>query len=68
MKNLVIVTLTALLPAAALAHPGHGSGSGWELLHHLTSAEHLLPAAGAAVLLAGIAVLRRKKPAPVKVR
>jgi urease accessory protein len=52
--------LGAFVPWAASAHPGHGHGDGWSLLHFVLEPVH--GGAGillAACLLAAIAWLRR---------
>jgi urease accessory protein len=58
------VALAAVsLPAAAMAHPGHGSGEApWGVLHYLTEPEHLFGAA-LILLIVGAAVLRRRTAA-----
>lgn len=61
MRNFAIAIATAFLPGAALAHPGHGTGDGFELLHYLATPEHLLPAAAGALTMLGLAAWRRRK-------
>ncbi|MCB0497507.1 MAG: hypothetical protein KDC79_15295 [Cyclobacteriaceae bacterium] len=38
----LIAIVTILLPSLALAHPGHGTSDGYNLMHYLTSPMHLI--------------------------
>lgn len=57
-----------LAPAAALAHPGHGSGAPWSALHYLSEPEHLAIGAIAVLLVAGIVRFRRLRSRRATVR
>ena len=57
MKRLAIITATSFAPIVALAHPGHGQGSGYEVLHYLTAVEHILPLV---IVAAGVLLIRRR--------
>ena len=76
LANRVLVTLAALSPASAFAHPGHDGGHDggltWdfagEVLHRLTSPYHLAPVFAAAVLTLVVLrlVMSKKNRAPAK--
>jgi hypothetical protein len=54
MTKLAITIVTILIPAAASAHPGHGSGETLGLIHYLTAPFHVwsgLIAVGVPLLL-----------------
>lgn len=60
---LFVCSLAATLsPALALAHPGHGSGGGHDLLHYLSEPLHASLLAGAPLAaLALVLVWRRRR-------
>lgn len=51
----------ALSPALAFAHPGHGSGTGHELVHYLSDPLHAYSIAGVPVVAAALFVLLRRR-------
>lgn len=51
----------ALSPALAFAHPGHGSGSGHELVHYLAEPLHAYFIAGVPIAAAALLVLLRRR-------
>ncbi len=63
-----IPTTLALLsllctPAALLAHGGHGTFSGHELAHYLTSPAHAIPVAAVLVLVVAYLIRRARRQA-----
>ena len=53
--------IAALYAAPAFAHPGHGVGGGYSLLHYATSPEHVGLALLALVVVAGALALTRRR-------
>ena len=46
--------IAGLISSPSWAHPGHGVGGGdWSLVHYLTEPDHLVPALGLALVVAG---------------
>ena len=41
MKKLLSCLLLAL-PVAVFAHPGHGEGDGYTIIHYFTAAQHVI--------------------------
>jgi hypothetical protein len=49
--------IAGLISSPSWAHPGHGVGGGdWSLVHYLTEPDHLVPALGLALVVAGPSV------------
>jgi hypothetical protein len=57
MKKLLL-SITAFLPLAGLAHPGHGDTGGFTIIHYFTEPEHVL--AGLAAIAVVVTVLIRR--------
>jgi putative copper export protein len=49
---MLLALLVGLLPASALAHPGHGETDAGSWRHYLTEPQHVLSLAGAIAVLA----------------
>ena len=60
MKHL-IVALTALAPAVALAHPGHGHTEPASWTHYLTEPVHVVVLAASAALVILVHRARRRR-------
>lgn len=48
------LAILALVSAPALAHPGHGHGDGFSLLHYVSAAEHVAILGLLAATVAGL--------------
>jgi len=61
LKSVLVVT-GLLLSVTAMAHPGHGTFSGHELWHYITSPMHVgIVMGGMVILFAGYKFLRSSK-------
>lgn len=49
MKKILSILVT-VLPAAAMAHPGHGDSEGFSIIHYFTEPVHVLVGLGAILL------------------
>lgn len=64
ISRLLFVSLASLLPLTLSAHPGHGSGTGTDWVHYLSSPIHMgIVVLTLFVLFVGTAYYKRKKDA-----
>lgn len=56
-----LFSLLLLLPALAQAHPGHGTSTGNDWIHYLTSPGHLAPAVLSVTAIALVLMLRKSQ-------
>ncbi|MBK6947288.1 MAG: hypothetical protein IPH16_03700 [Haliscomenobacter sp.] len=54
-----LFSLMLLLPALTQAHPGHGTSTGNDWIHYLTSPGHLAPAVLSVTAIALVLLLRK---------
>jgi hypothetical protein len=59
--NFALGAITSFAAAPAAAHPGHGTGDGFSLLHYLTEPNHVLGAVGVAMGVAIVVALMRRR-------
>ncbi len=55
----ILFSLMLFLPALVQAHPGHGTSTGNDWVHYLTSPGHLAPAVLSVTAIALVLMLRR---------
>lgn len=60
MKKTIAAT-AALLPLAAMAHPGHGETDGYTIIHYFTEPQHALVTLGAVILTVLFVLTERKR-------
>lgn len=62
----LIAFLSVLVPSLALAHPGHGTYDGLNLMHYLTSPLHVIAVLG--IILVNVVAIRYAKGRAKRVR
>ena len=56
-----IASAAALLPFAAMAHPGHGETDGYTIIHYFTEPQHALVTLGAVILTVLFVLTERRR-------
>lgn len=61
MKTRLIAAISIVLAGPAMAHPGHGDGSGYSLHHYLSEPVHAVGIALVVAFLGGLLYFRRTR-------